>query len=99
MNAPGHPPLAVLGNYTCANRGDAAILRGVIAGLEHLGTEPLRLYSDQPDVAEYLLGRTFVRSPIQSSAGGWVRSLTAYGATFVPHVLRRVKLPSRLSEL
>jgi colanic acid/amylovoran biosynthesis protein len=53
--------ILVVGNHTCGNRGDSAILRGLIEALQSVlpGSE-LTMTSRYPISSEYLLGRPFV---------------------------------------
>ena len=55
-----NPKVLIFGNHTCANRGDAAILRGLITYLkEHRSDVDFELMSRYPEGSEILLGEEF----------------------------------------
>jgi colanic acid/amylovoran biosynthesis protein len=56
--------LLLIGNHTCANRGDCAILRGLIQEIERQRPDAtLTVASRSPDVAAYMLGRPVENDP------------------------------------
>lgn len=48
--------IALIGNHNCSNRGDCAILRGLIDGLEELAVN-ITVFSEAPETAKYFLNR------------------------------------------
>jgi colanic acid/amylovoran biosynthesis protein len=68
--------LLLIGNHTCANRGDCAILRGLIQEIERQQPDAqLTVVSRSPDVAAYMLGRPVERDAFahwhQTRSGGF----------------------------
>lgn len=57
--------LLLVGNHTCGNRGDAAILRGLISELraQYSGIE-LDIYSRFPTSSSYLLDEELIKDPL-----------------------------------
>lgn len=59
------PRIAVFGNHSCSNRGDAAIARGLLRFLENKWPDcDIDFYSRYPDAASYVLGRTAKADPL-----------------------------------
>lgn len=57
--------LLLVGNHTCGNRGDAAILRGLIAELRSQNSEiEIDIYSRFPVSSSYLLGEELQMDPL-----------------------------------
>lgn len=64
--------LLIVGNHTCGNRGDAAILRGLLSELRE--QEPaieIDLYSRYPVSSSYLLGETLQADPLDQYHDVW----------------------------
>ena len=85
--------ILVVGNHTCANRGDSAILRGLAEALEKLLPNcKLTLLSRFPDGSSYLLGRTCLADPLYSGRGAlsqdWRKAfMWAFAGRFAPLML------------
>lgn len=57
--------LLLVGNHTCGNRGDGAIIRGLIAELtEQRPDIKIDAYSRFPISSSYLLGQTLTMDPL-----------------------------------
>ena len=59
--------ILIVGNHTCGNRGDAAILRGLLAELR--AQEPnisIDAYSRYPISSSYILGEKLTMDPLDS---------------------------------
>lgn len=72
--------LLLVGNHTCGNRGDGAIIRGLIAELtEQRPDIKIDAYSRFPISSSYLLGHTLTMDPLDqyhdSSASGFLGRL------------------------
>lgn len=53
--------ILIIGNHTCANRGDAAILRGLITGLEnHISSNQIDVMSRYIMAGQYILERKMI---------------------------------------
>ena len=66
--------IALIGNFSCSNRGDAAILRGLSDHLQASGI-PVRVFSEQSDVAAYILDAPCEPSPLSRIRASELRSL------------------------
>lgn len=89
--------LLILGNHTCGNRGDSAILRGLLNAINHLQPEvQVDVMSRYPVSSSWLLNRPVMGDPLflqmkqHNSATGVMgrvkkstsSSLSASGAAF-----------------
>lgn len=73
--------LLLVGNHTCANRGDAAILRGLIDCIERqLPNAELTVLSRFPEASSFLLGRKVIADPlyIEEISGSFYNKLKRY---------------------
>ncbi len=73
--------LLLVGNHTCANRGDAAILRGLIDCIERqLPNAELTVLSRFPEASTFLLGRKVIADPlyIEEIPGSFYNKLKRY---------------------
>ena len=55
--------LLLIGNHTCGNRGDGAILRGLVTALAASGPHQLTITSRYPVSSSHLLGREVIADP------------------------------------
>ncbi|WP_217875126.1 colanic acid biosynthesis pyruvyl transferase WcaK [Pseudoalteromonas shioyasakiensis] len=96
--------LLLVGNHTCGNRGDGAILRGLIAELvkQHPDIK-IDIYSRFPISSSFLLGQTLVMDPLDhyhdTQANGLVaRVWKKYSRRFLGYFLaRKLNKPSSKS--
>ncbi|WP_436714998.1 polysaccharide pyruvyl transferase family protein [Roseiconus lacunae] len=65
MNTPNAPKFAVVGNYSCANRGDCAILRGLCDDLERRKIQ-FEVFSEHPEQGEKFFGKSLTPTPLAS---------------------------------
>jgi len=73
--------LLLVGNHTCANRGDAAILRGLIDCIERqFPNAELTVLSRFPEASTFLLGRKVEADPlyIEEVSGSFYNKLKRY---------------------
>lgn len=69
--SPHAAKLCLTGTHTCANRGDSAILRGLITGIEReLPTAQLTIVARYPGASSFLLGREMVPDTIYRHGQG-----------------------------
>lgn len=68
--------LLLMGNHTCGNRGDSAILRGLVSEiLSHVPDAELTVTSRYPVSSSFLLGREIVADPFHT----WYQRVAAGG--------------------
>jgi len=85
--------ILLVGNHTCANRGDGAILRGLLCVLEQAFPDvELTTVSRFPGASSYLLGRTVIQDPLvvkpYASSKAKIQSIKQFiGDRFMPSVL------------
>lgn len=97
--------ILIIGNHTCGNRGDAAILRGLIEALQTLSpNSELTTTSRYPVSSEYLLGRPFVPDRLYDfhhrSGPGFLSKLKAAAARrALPSILASIAKHSSLNSV
>lgn len=70
--------LLIVGNHTCGNRGDAAILRGLVEGIKSVDKNiQLTITSRYPNSSSYLLGETLVPDVLHKKRRAAVNGLLA----------------------
>lgn len=85
--------ILLVGNHTCANRGDGAILRGILCTLEeNFPDAELTTLSRFPKASSYLLGKDVIQDPLvvkpYSSARAKVQALKQFfGDRLMPSIL------------
>lgn len=84
--------ILIIGNHTCGNRGDGAILRGLIQELEsQIPNVDLTLVSRFPTSSEFLLSRPFVKD--------WLYKYQKYSGGIVAKVKNKLHKPALLERL
>lgn len=102
------PKLCLIGTHTCANRGDGAILRGLVTGIEQaIPDAKMTIVARYPQGSSYLLGREVVGDTIYRHGRGHRLKHLLYGkaktracalSARLPRVSRMVPWPAPIEE-